>query len=206
MSRERRSGAEPEDASGGDGPWLEPEEARPGLLLFADAVDAEVEGVLASGAVAALVVDAAALAAWRPVARRHAVALLVRDEVIGDVDGVHLASPAEVAAARTRLGPDRIVGAACGLSRHAAMVAGEAGADYVMFGDLDRPFDATDELLELVAWWNELFVLPCAAAAGTLDEGASRTLVAAGADLLAVREPTAGLVETLRQAAPRPLP
>jgi thiamine-phosphate pyrophosphorylase len=76
-------------------------------------------------------------------------------------DGVHLDDPAKVREARARLGPDRILGASCGHSRHAAMLAGEDGADYIAFGEAGRP--PQPPLLELIAWWNELFVLPCLA-------------------------------------------
>jgi thiamine-phosphate pyrophosphorylase len=65
------------------------------------------------------------------------------------------------------------------------MVAGEAGADYVGFGDLgQRP---GHELYELLEWWSELFVLPCLAeAATTIDDCAA--LVRAGADFVAAGE------------------
>jgi thiamine-phosphate pyrophosphorylase len=94
-------------------------------------------------------------------------AFLLQDDVelaleLG-ADGVHLGDPTQVGAARTRLGPDRIIGASCGHSRHAAMLAGEDGADYIAFGQIDRP--AQTPLLELLAWWSELFVLPCLAEA-----------------------------------------
>ena len=61
------------------------------------------------------------------------------------------------------------------------MVAGDAGADYVAFGDPARPPPA--ELLELVAWWSELFVLPCLAE-GALSVADCRALAQAGADFI----------------------
>jgi thiamine-phosphate pyrophosphorylase len=56
--------------------------------------------------------------------------------------------------ARAALGPDAIVGARCA-SRHEALEAAEAGADFVL---LDDP--------GLVTWWTEISVVPCVASAG----------------------------------------
>jgi thiamine-phosphate pyrophosphorylase len=127
------------------------------------------------------------LAPVRAVCRERGTAFLVRDHVglaleIG-ADGVHLGGDAaEVPARRAALGRDRILGVSCGGSRDAAMVAGEAGADYVGFGDLRQP--PSRELFELVSWWSELFVLPCLAeAATTVEECAA--LARAGADFIA---------------------
>jgi thiamine-phosphate pyrophosphorylase len=113
-------------------------------------------------------------------------AFLIEDDValalaLG-ADGVHLSDPAGVADARARLGPDRILGASCGRSRHAAMLAGEDGADYIAFGEHGCALPA---LLELIAWWSELFVLPCLAE-GALDVGGVAPLVEAGADFIGV--------------------
>ena len=84
------------------------------------------------------------------------------------------------------LKPDRIAGAGGLRSRHDAMLAGEAGADYVMFGEPDRsggrpPFDAIEERLD---WWAELFEAPCVGYAASLDEVAP--LAQAGADFVAL--------------------
>jgi len=113
-------------------------------------------------------------------------AFLIEDDValalaLG-ADGVHLSDPAQVRDARARLGPERILGASCGSSCHAAMLAGEDGADYIAFGEdgCARP-----ALLELIAWWSELFVLPCLAE-GAFDDGGIAPLVTAGADFVAV--------------------
>lgn len=130
------------------------------------------------------------LAPLRAVCANHATAFLVRDHVglaleIG-ADGVHLGGgAAAVQASRAALGSERILGVSCGRSRDAAMVAGEAGADYVGFGDLgQRP---GHELYELLEWWSELFVLPCLAeAATTVDDCAA--LVRAGADFVTAGE------------------
>jgi thiamine-phosphate pyrophosphorylase len=97
-------------------------------------------------------------------------------------DGIHLLEAARVPGARGLLGADALVGAACGRSRHDAMVAGEDGADYVTFAG-----DAED-VAELCEWWAELFTLPCAADLRGTDGGGLAEMVSAGADLVAVDE------------------
>jgi thiamine-phosphate pyrophosphorylase len=74
-------------------------------------------------------------------------------------DGVHFDAGAhDIAALRKRLGKDRIIGAYCGSSRHLAMEAGDAGADYVAF---DQSATVLGE--PIVGWWSELFEIPCVA-------------------------------------------
>jgi thiamine-phosphate pyrophosphorylase len=102
-------------------------------------------------------------------------------------DGAHLTGvPALTAAALDALKPERIAGAGGLRSRHDAMLAGEAGADYVMFGEPDRlgvrpPLDALVERLE---WWAEIFQPPCVGYAASLDEVSP--LTQAGADFIAL--------------------
>jgi thiamine-phosphate pyrophosphorylase len=92
-------------------------------------------------------------------------------------DGVHLPDLRNYAAARSRLDADAILGIACDDSRHAAMEAGEAGADYVSL--------AAD--LELVRWWAEMMVVPVVAElAENLDQAAD--FAAAGAEFIALGE------------------
>jgi thiamine-phosphate pyrophosphorylase len=100
-------------------------------------------------------------------------------------DGVHLGNPANVREARARLGPDRLLGASCGHSRHAAMLAGEDGADYIAFGEVGLLLQPP--LLELIAWWNELFVLPCLVE-GAFDVGSLAAVARAGADFIGVSD------------------
>jgi thiamine-phosphate pyrophosphorylase len=117
------------------------------------------------------------------------VACLLQDDVDRALscgaDGIHLSDPASVREARARLGPDRILGASCGQSRHAAMLAGEDGADYIAFGEVGRR--PQPPLLELIAWWHELFVLPCLAL-GAFDAASCRSTVRAGADFIGVSD------------------
>ena len=104
-------------------------------------------------------------------------------------DGVHLGQedddPRE---ARSVLGPDVQIGVTCHDSRHLAMEAGDAGADYVAFGAFYPT--ATKEVKHqaepvLLSWWSTLFELPCVAIGGITPANAA-PLVAAGADFLAV--------------------
>ena len=78
-------------------------------------------------------------------------------------DGAHLSGIDAFKAAATALKPKYIAGCGGLTTRHDAMVAGESGADYVMFGEPDsdgrRPgFEA---VLERVAWWAEVLTIPC---------------------------------------------
>ena len=102
------------------------------------------------------------------------------------VDGAHLTGTEALSAAVGTLKPDRIAGAGGLHSRHDAMLAGESGADYVMFGEPDRrgnraPFEA---ILERIRWWAEVFEPPCVGYAAGPDEVA--LLAQAGADFIAL--------------------
>jgi thiamine-phosphate pyrophosphorylase len=119
-------------------------------------------------------------------------------------DGAHLTGVAAFTDALGRLKPERIAGAGGLASRHDAMIAAEAGADYVMFGEPDasgaRPSFAAVE--ERVAWWAEVFEIPCVGYAAALDEVGP--LVKAGADFVALgdwlwREPQATINEAARR-------
>lgn len=100
-------------------------------------------------------------------------------------DGIHMTDPASVQTTRASF-KERIVGSGRLASRHDAMVAGEAGADYVMFGepDADGKRPGFDAVAERVSWWAELFQLPCIAYAANAGEIAH--LVNAGADFIAI--------------------
>lgn len=121
------------------------------------------------------------------------VAFLVNDrpdlaKALG-ADGAHVGQDdASYAEARRILGDKAIVGVTCHNSRHLAMEAGEAGADYVAFGAFyptttkNAKFKADPEIL---AWWREIAVVPSVAIGGITPDNAA-PLVAAGADFLAV--------------------
>lgn len=123
----------------------------------------------------------------------HDVAFIVNDSIslakrLG-ADGVHLGQgDGDVAEARAALGPSAQIGVTCHDSRHLAMEAGEAGADYVAFGAF---YDTTTKPVShrpepvILSWWSALFEVPCVAIGGITPANA-RPLVEAGADFLAV--------------------
>ncbi len=107
-------------------------------------------------------------------------------------DGVHLGQDdGDPKEARAELGHDTQIGVTCHASKHLAMEAGEAGADYVAFGAFfpsttkDKGADAERPDLELVEWWVKLFEIPCVAIGGITPDNCAG-LVKAGADFLAV--------------------
>jgi thiamine-phosphate pyrophosphorylase len=101
-------------------------------------------------------------------------------------DGAHFDGVAAVQEAMPVLMPDRIVGVGGLATRHESMTVGEAGADYVLFGEADahgiRP--SREAVAERLSWWAELFEPPCVAYAASGDE--ARDFVAAGADFILV--------------------
>jgi thiamine-phosphate pyrophosphorylase len=104
-------------------------------------------------------------------------------------DGVHLGqSDGDVREARALLGPAAQIGKTCHDSRHLAMEAGEAGADYVAFGafypTMTKPSDFRPEP-SILTWWSSVFEIPCVAIGG-IAAGNAKPLVDAGADFIAV--------------------
>lgn len=105
-------------------------------------------------------------------------------------DGVHFerVEEGQPQEARQQLGMETQIGISCFGSRHLAMEAGEAGADYVSFGAF-YPTDTVEvsEFAdpELLTWWQDLFELPSVAIGGIKPENAA-ALIEAGADFLAV--------------------
>ena len=104
-------------------------------------------------------------------------------------DGVHLGQQdGDIQEARALLGPKAQIGVTCHDSRHLAMEAGEAGADYVAFGAF-YPTTTKPSLYRpdpsILSWWSALFEVPCVAIGGISPENAA-PLVEAGADFLAV--------------------
>jgi len=128
-----------------------------------------------------------------PVAQKRDVAFVLNDRpdlarAFG-CDGVHVGQEdASYHEARLILGKNAIVGVTCHDSRHLAIEAAEAGADYVAFGAFFPT--ATKEAKshaepELLQWWSEMMVVPVVAIGGITTENAA-PLVEAGADFLAV--------------------
>lgn len=104
-------------------------------------------------------------------------------------DGVHLGqNDGDVGMARALLGPAAQIGKTCHDSRHLAMEAGEAGADYVAFGAF-YPTSTKNTAYRpepaILSWWSTVFEIPCVAIGGITAQNAA-PLVAAGADFLAV--------------------
>src|SRR5881394_1677357 len=104
-------------------------------------------------------------------------------------DGVHLGqSDGDIRDARALLGPSAQIGRTCHDSRHLAMDAGEAGADYVAFGAFypttTKPSNYRPQP-PILSWWSTLFEIPCVAIGGITPDNA-QPLADAGADFLAV--------------------
>jgi thiamine-phosphate pyrophosphorylase len=101
-------------------------------------------------------------------------------------DGAHLNGVAALEEAWPSLKPDRIAGVGGLATRHESMTAGEAGADYVLFGETDangqRP--STEAIAERLQWWDELFEPPCVGFAASCAE--AYEFAAAGADFVLV--------------------
>ena len=138
--------------------------------------------------------EAAALAEpLQQICAAHDVAFIVNDSIglakrLG-ADGVHLGQQdGDVREARDELGKVTQIGVTCHASRHLALEAGEAGADYVAFGAFfpsetkETEHRAETELLE---WWHEMVEIPSVAIGGITPDNC-RPLVDAGADFLAV--------------------
>jgi thiamine-phosphate pyrophosphorylase len=129
----------------------------------------------------------------RPIVQAAGAAFILNDrpDLAAELgcDGVHVGQEdTPYADARRLMGTGGIVGVTCHDSRHLAMEAGEAGADYVAFGAFfptatKEPKTRAD--IALLAWWSEMMVVPCVAIGGITLANA-RPLVEAGADFLAV--------------------
>lgn len=161
--------------------------------------------VLAAADVAALLIAPGAdsqltAASARPLvelAQPRGIAALIQNDAglarALRADGVHLTWSRDIVArygeARDVLGTRYIVGADAGRYRHDAMTLGEAGADYIGFGippHVEDRVSAAERRLELIAWWSEIFELPCVAFdVDTVEEAGA--LATAGADFVAVR-------------------
>ncbi len=129
----------------------------------------------------------------RPIVQKHDAAFLMNDRadlaLSCGCDGVHV-GPEDMsyAEARALLGPERIVGVTCRDSRHDAIEAAEAGADYVAFGAFfpTQTKEATVKAdPEILRWWSEIMTVPCVAIGGITPANCA-PLVRAGADFLAV--------------------
>lgn len=144
----------------------------------------------------------AAAKALAPLCAAHNAAFILNDrpDLVAEcgADGVHLgqedldSSTGGLKAVRQKLGKDAIIGVTCHASRHLAMEAGEATADYVAFGAFfpttSKPKEKLEKWgtpgLELVEWWTTHSILPCVAIGGITPKNLE-PLVKAGADFVA---------------------
>lgn len=171
-------------------PVCDPAAMLPSLVNALDAADvAAVLVKLVDADDRTLIRRLKALAA--PVQDRGAALLIEgRPEIAAraGADGAHLSGLAAFAEAAPLLKPDRIAGCGGLASRHDAMVAADSGADYVIFGEPDaagrRPSFAA--VRERVAWWTEVFQVPCVGYAANRDEAGE--LAACRAEFVAVGE------------------
>src|ERR1700722_804270 len=141
--------------------------------------------------------------------RDAALLLAGRDDIVArsGADGAHLGNVEALMDAVPRLKPKNIAGVGGLQTRHDAMTAGEAGADYVMFGDPDEAGNRAsfDAIIDRVGWWAEVFEVPCVAYEAQLDE--IDALAAAGDDFVAIGgaafEDPRGLKPALAEASAR---
>lgn len=127
-----------------------------------------------------------------PLAHAQDVAFILNDDAAlahkYGCDGVHIGqSDTPYHEARALMGDDAIIGVTCHDSKHLAMEAGEAGADYVAFGAFyetqTKPAKTRAEA-ELLTFWQQFVELPCVAIGGITPDNAA-PLVEAGADFIA---------------------
>jgi thiamine-phosphate pyrophosphorylase len=131
----------------------------------------------------------------RPIAQSRDVAFIMNDRpdlaLRTESDGVHVGQEdTSYDEARRLLGPDKIVGVTCYNSRHLAIEAADAGADYVAFGGFFRSTTKDTRRIagndpEILRWWSDIMTVPSCAIGGITPENC-RVLVEAGADFLAV--------------------
>jgi thiamine-phosphate pyrophosphorylase len=202
----------------------------PRLYLATSIVDdpsqlvAELPGLLAAADVAAVLLRLRETDQRTMISRIKALASPVQDggaallldghvELVarGGADGAHLTGLAAMEDAMPSLKPDRIAGVGGLATRHDSMAAGEAGADYVLFGEPDKKGErpSAEAIAERLQWWAELFEPPCVGFAVSREEASE--FAAAGADFVLVgdfiwadpRGPKAALIEveqTIQQA------
>src|ERR1700692_2451002 len=177
----------------------------PPLYLATPVVDdpqpltASLPGLLAGADVAAVLVRLKPTDQRTMISRIKALAPAVQDsgatllldghvELVAraGADGAHLTGFAAVEDALPTLKPDRIMGVGCLSTRHDSMAAGEAGADYVLFGEPDakgqRP--SVEAIAERLQWWAELFEPPCVGFAASREE--AYEFAASGSDFVLV--------------------
>jgi thiamine-phosphate pyrophosphorylase len=186
----------------------------------AAALAPQLSALLASADVAAVLVRLAPGDDRSSINRIKALAATIQDagaallldghvEIVAraGADGAHVSGTEPMLAALEQLKPDRIVGVGGLHSRHDSMVAGEAGADYLLFGEVDADGDrpSTEAIAERLEWWAEVFETPCVGYARTADE--AELFAAAGAEFIMIddavwsdaRGPQAALADVVKR-------
>lgn len=145
----------------------------------------------------------------REIAHARDVAVVIDDHIRlaqrHGLDGVHLTDGSRgVRAARKELGPDAIIGAFCGASRHDGITAGEAGADYISFGPVGETALGRGEQapLDLFQWWSEVIELPVVAEGALTRDlvnqiSGATDFIAIGPEIWGENDPQAALADLL---------
>lgn len=125
----------------------------------------------------------------RALVARHGKVFLVEDDIAlaGDLEaeGTLVSDLTGLKQTKSRIGPEAMVGVMCGASRHNAMEAGEAGADFVGLKEAQNPEPDDPSFSEHIAWWRELFEIPSVTFG--VDSIATATAhLQAGADFVAL--------------------
>lgn len=129
----------------------------------------------------------------------HGVAVMIMDDAnlarTVKADGVHLTASPDVldrfSKAREISDGLLMIGADAGQSRHDAMTMAEADADYIAFGipfGTPDPVEAARIRHDLVAWWSDVFTVPCVAC-DVANNDEAFNLAQAGADFVCMRQP-----------------
>lgn len=197
-------------------PRLDPDAFRPGLAEALDAAPVAAFQLRLEGAAPEAV--ARAVDALRPEVQSRDIAFILADAPdlarATGCDGVHLEDPGtRVKPLRAALGEDIAIGVSCGASRHGAMLAGEAGADYVSFGPCwaspTKGLPEAQGARDTLSWWAGTMQTPCVAAGG-IDAARAGDAARLGADFVAVLSavwdhrdgPAAGVAAIHRAIAP----
>lgn len=144
-------------------------------------------------------------------AQKRGIAVLIADDArlarMIKADGIHLTWSKDVVgayrAAREALGAHALIGADAGRSRDDAMQLGEDGADYIAFGippHVEDRATAENRQIDLIAWWSEIFQVPCVAC-DVASVAQARALADSGADFItvgcAVTDPAESIAERI---------
>ncbi|VAW15255.1 Thiamin-phosphate pyrophosphorylase [hydrothermal vent metagenome] len=183
-----------------------PDGPTPGVCLLTpadlgrDLLAGEVAAALGHGAAEVIIVTRATqksapggrLRDLRALARRLGKVFLVENDIGRAVEleaeGMLVADLEGLAGARKTLGGGAMVGVRCGLSRHGAMEAGEAGADFIALEAVGEAVDGSVKLAEHIAWWSQLFEIP-GVALGAANPGDAEVFLDAGADFVGLGDP-----------------